>query len=259
MLAIQDTSKTKIRKTEYLKVRTISLIIIILIIVVISALIFIVEAKAESILSEAEAKASRIIFNANVDSNKKVAEISNSAQKRCNTIIEKTNEQANITIQNANTQSANIIKASEEKSKNIIEAAEKKSNNIIQTAIDTKIDEVEILLAITEAEAGNQSLKGKAAVAATILNRVKSGKFGSNTIEGIVYSPGQFQAVTNGSINNVDIDTSTIEAVTLCFKGKDYSNGALYFYNPENSEYKNIKWFKTLYTTAIIGDHTFKK
>lgn len=184
-------------------------------------------------------------------------------QKQAGDIIASAQEEANQILFEAKSNASEIEQtATEDANKEaatIIETAKGKADTIINNAINTKIDDIQTLLAITEAEAGGQSVKGRAAVAATIKNRVKSDEFEANSIKKVVYSPGQFDPVSNGTIRNITPTPSTVEGVKLCLEGKDYSNGALYFYNPSASTKSNRIWFSTLQTTAIIGDHVFKK
>lgn len=203
---------------------------------------------AENIITSAQKQANQIISDAKSDASKVKQTATKDASKEATSITETAEKNASSITQNA-----------EAKADTITKSAEDKANKIIDQAINTKIDDVQTLLAITEAEAGDQSVKGKAAVAATIKNRVTSDEFRANSIKDVVYSPGQFQAVSNGEINNVHISSSTVEGVKICLEGVDYSNGALYFYNPTVSTSKNKVWFSTLKTTAIIGDHVFKR
>ncbi|MDF2866465.1 MAG: cell wall hydrolase [Clostridia bacterium] len=202
-------------------------------------------------------------FTINFIREKQAEDIIVSAQEEANQILSEAKNDASIVKQNAkkdaHEQATNITEAAKIEAENITESAEVKADEIIDKAINTEIDEVQTLLAITEAEAGGQSIKGKAAVAATIKNRVKSDEFDADSIKEVVYSPGQFDPVSNGKIKSVKPSPSTFEGVKLCLQGKDYSNGALYFYNPSASGNESKKWFNTLQTTAIIDDHVFKK
>lgn len=213
-------------------------------------------------------------FTINIIKEKRAEDIIVSAQEEANQILSEAKNDASIVKQSAkkdaHEQAANITEAAKIEAKNITknaevkavtitESAEVKADEIIDEAINTEIDEVQTLLAITEAEAGGQSIKGKAAVAATIKNRVKSDKFVADSIKEVVYSPGQFDPVSNGKINSIKPSPSTFEGVKLCLQGKDYSNGALYFYNPSASGNASKKWFNTLQTTTVIDDHVFKK
>lgn len=57
-----------------------------------------------------------------------------------------------------------------------------------------------LLIQIVHAEAGNQDLLGRRLVADVVLNRMEHVDF-PNTVKGVIYQPGQFQPVNNGSIN----------------------------------------------------------
>lgn len=60
-------------------------------------------------------------------------------------------------------------------------------------------NEVVLLAALIQAEAGGQPYDGKVAVGAVVMNRVKSGGY-PNSIADVIYAPGQFGPVSNGSI-----------------------------------------------------------
>ena len=59
-------------------------------------------------------------------------------------------------------------------------------------------DEIWILACVIDWEAGTESYQGKLAVANVILNRLRSGYWGS-TIQSVVYARSQFTGVSNGS------------------------------------------------------------
>lgn len=66
-------------------------------------------------------------------------------------------------------------------------------------AIKANGNEVVLLAALIQAEAGGQPYDGKVAVGAVVMNRVKSGGY-PNSIVDVIYAPGQFGPVSNGSI-----------------------------------------------------------
>ena len=78
--------------------------------------------------------------------------------------------------------------------------AEEKREKLKQqlTAMQANGDEVTLLAALIQAEAGNQPYEGQLAVGAVVMNRVKSG--GYSSILAAIYAPGQFGVVSNGSI-----------------------------------------------------------
>ena len=78
--------------------------------------------------------------------------------------------------------------------------AEEKREKLKQqlTAMQANGDEVTLLAALIQAEAGNQPYEGQVAVGAVVMNRVRSGRYGS--ILAAIYAPGQFGVVSNGTI-----------------------------------------------------------
>lgn len=115
--------------------------------------------------------------------------------------------------------------------------------------------EVDLLNRLVEAEATGESYAGRVAVAEVVLNRVNSSIF-PNSIEGVIYDAGQFSPITDGRIN-MTASQSSKDAVQEALSGSNYTGGALYFYNPAVTGY--IGWFEAMETTAIIGNHHFKR
>ncbi len=60
-------------------------------------------------------------------------------------------------------------------------------------------NDLKLLTTIIYCEAGNQSYKGKVAVANVVLNRKKSKSF-PNTIKGVIYQKGQFTPARSGKL-----------------------------------------------------------
>lgn len=58
-------------------------------------------------------------------------------------------------------------------------------------------NDLALMAAIIEVEAGNQSYEGRLAVGSVVMNRVESSKF-PNTISGVIYQSGQFSPVASG-------------------------------------------------------------
>jgi N-acetylmuramoyl-L-alanine amidase len=111
-----------------------------------------------------------------------------------------------------------------------------------------------LIAQLVTAEAKGESFAGKVAVAEVIINRVESDEF-PNTVSGVVYQTNQFSPVADGSINNAPTQESK-EALQVALKGTDKTNGALFFYNPETA---TQRWLDSRPTTAVIGNHVFKK
>ena len=109
-----------------------------------------------------------------------------------------------------------------------------------------------LLAKLVYAEARGEPYKGKVAVAAVALNRVRSSSF-PNTISGVIYQSGAFSCVSNGSINNTP-DSSCIRAALEAMNGWDPTGGCLYFYNPKGT---SDKWIRTRTIKTVIGNHSF--
>ena len=64
----------------------------------------------------------------------------------------------------------------------------------------TNSSDLNLLSHIVYAEARGEVYTGQVAIAAVVLNRVKSSSF-PNTVSGVIYQPGAFTAVSDGQIN----------------------------------------------------------
>lgn len=103
-------------------------------------------------------------------------------------------------------------------------------------------------------EARGEPYTGQVAVGAVIMNRVKSSKF-PNTISGVIYQSGAFDAVSDGQIN-LNPDSTAKKAAQDALNGWDPSYGAIYYFNPSTATNKWI-WSRPL--TVTIGKHRFCK
>jgi len=114
-------------------------------------------------------------------------------------------------------------------------------------------DELNLLARLVAGEAEGEPYQGQVAVAAVILNRIKSSSF-PNTLSGVVYQPKAFESVSNGQIWRVqDLSTAT-RAAQDALNGWDPTQGALFFWNP----YKPVsKWIWTRTIITQIGRHVF--
>ena len=112
--------------------------------------------------------------------------------------------------------------------------------------------DINLLTRLVYGEARGESYTGQVAVAAVVLNRVKSSQF-PNTISGVIYQRYAFTAVDDGQINLTPNDTAR-KAVLAAVNGWDPSYGALYYYNPNTA---TSQWIFSRQTTVIIGRHVF--
>ena len=86
-----------------------------------------------------------------------------------------------------------------------------------------------MLLKIAMAERGNQDCtECIALVMRTVLNRVEAGGFGRN-IRGVIFAPGQFTPVADGSYHSAVPNEQCCEALKMVIHGWDESQGALYY------------------------------
>lgn len=119
----------------------------------------------------------------------------------------------------------------------------------------------ETLLAVVEAEAGGEDVKGRMMVANVILNRVKYERFPDNVTDVVWQKVGgaaQFTPTVDGRISKVTISDKTREAVNRVIDGEDLSQGALFFMGKATAEEHNKKWFNgSLEFLFEHGVHSF--
>ena len=104
------------------------------------------------------------------------------------------------------------------------------------------------------AEARGEPYVGQVAVAAVVLNRVRSASF-PNTIAGVIYQPWAFTCVNDGQIN-LSPDNNAIKAAKDALNGWDPTNGCLYYYNPATA---TSSWIWSRPVMLSIGKHNFAK
>ncbi len=116
----------------------------------------------------------------------------------------------------------------------------------------TSNNDLYLLAKCVYAEARGESYTGQVAVAAVILNRVKSPEF-PNTIAGVIYQPWAFTAVNDGQIN-LEPNQTAYNAARDALNGWDPTYGALFYYNAKTA---TNKWIYSKKTTVTIGNHVF--
>ena len=125
--------------------------------------------------------------------------------------------------------------------------------NTSQTTGSNSSD-INLLSHLIYGEARGESYRGQVAVGAVIMNRVKSSSF-PNSIAGVIYQRGAFDAVSDGQINMAP-DSTAKKAAQDAYNGWDPSYGAIYYFNPSTATNKWI-WSRPL--TVTIGKHRFCK
>ena len=113
---------------------------------------------------------------------------------------------------------------------------------------------VNLLARLVYGEARGEPYTGQVAVAAVVLNRVKSSSF-PNTIAGVIYQKGAFNVVDDGQIN-LEPNSTAIKAAQDALNGWDPTYGAIYYFNPNTA---TNKWIWSRPVTVTIGKHRFCK
>lgn len=122
------------------------------------------------------------------------------------------------------------------------------------TAVGYKNSDINLLARLVSAEAKGEPYRGQVAVAAVVLNRIKSASF-PNSIPDVIYEPGAFSPVANGEIWKEPV-SSAINATYEALNGTDPAYGALFFFNPAKTTNKYI-WSRP--QIIQIGKHIFAR
>ena len=115
-------------------------------------------------------------------------------------------------------------------------------------AVSADADELKLLAALIQCEAGNQPYEGRVAVGVVVMNRVKSGAY-PNNIQGVIYASGQFTPALNGTVDRVytggKISDTNYQAAQAALNGETTVGGALHFRRNNGRE------------GQVIGAHVF--
>lgn len=118
--------------------------------------------------------------------------------------------------------------------------------------------DLDLFARLVSSESAGESYLGQVAVAATVLNRVKSSRF-PNTIREVIYQVWggyyQYSPVEDGRIN-LPASQSAYQAVQAALGGWDPSYGATGFFNPAKT---TNQWVRSQPVTTVIGNHVFFK
>ena len=128
------------------------------------------------------------------------------------------------------------------------------SNSSSSGSSSSNSSDVNLLARAIYGEARGEPYVGQVAIAAVILNRVKSSQF-PNTISGVIYQSGAFDAVSDGQIN-LTPDSTAKKAAQDALNGWDPTYGAIYYFNPSTA---TNKWIWSRPMTVTIGKHRFCK
>ncbi len=128
------------------------------------------------------------------------------------------------------------------------------SSSTSTSSSSSNSNNVNLLARLIYGEARGEPYTGQVAVGAVVMNRVKSSSF-PNSISGVIYASGAFDAVKDGQINltpNSDAKKAAQDAIN----GWDPSYGAIYYFNPATA---TNKWIWSRPMTVTIGRHRFCK
>ncbi len=112
------------------------------------------------------------------------------------------------------------------------QAAQQQESGTSQSgAVSASYDEVTLLGALIQCEAGGEPYEGQLAVGAVVMNRLRAGYAGS--ISGVIYQGGQFTPASSGALASVlasgSISGSCMQAAQEAINGASNVGGALNF------------------------------
>lgn len=116
------------------------------------------------------------------------------------------------------------------------------------TAVAASVDEVTLLAALIQCEAGNECYEGQLAVGAVVMNRVRSGGY-PGSIYDVIYQSGQFTPAGSGSVASVAAKGpkgSCMQAAQEAINGMDNTGGATCFRRASSGQ-----------AGVVIGNHVF--
>ena len=115
-------------------------------------------------------------------------------------------------------------------------------------AVEATVDDVTLLAAIIQCEAGNEVYEGQLAVGAVVMNRVRSGGY-PGTVHDVIYQKSQFPPAGAGSVANVAAKgpkQSCLQAAQEALNGTDNTGGATCFRRASSG-----------HAGVVIGNHVF--
>ncbi|OAB41523.1 spore cortex-lytic enzyme [Paenibacillus glacialis] len=132
------------------------------------------------------------------------------------------------------------------------ETSDKKAPMGSANSMGLSENDLKIMANAVYGEARGEPFEGQVAVAAVILNRVKSSEF-PNTPSGVIFQPRAFTAVADGQIY-LEPNEQARKAVMQALNGWDPSGGCLYYFNPKTA---TSPWIWTRPQVKTIGAHIF--
>lgn len=128
-------------------------------------------------------------------------------------------------------------------------ARQTSSTGVTQNAaVAASCDDVTLLAALIQCEAGSEPYEGKLAVGAVVMNRLRSGRYGSSIYD-VIYAKGQFTPARSGKVANVVAkgpSASCRQAAQDALNGMDNTGGATSFRRASSG-----------HAGVVIGHHVF--
>ena len=149
-----------------------------------------------------------------------------------------------ITIEEEQAELARI--AEEEAAKKAAQVTE--VTTVQNAAVEATVDDVTLLAALIQCEAGNECYEGQLAVGAVVMNRVRSGRY-AGSIYGVIYQAGQFPPAGRGAVASIAANgpkSSCIQAAQEALNGADNTGGATCFSRASSG-----------HAGVVIGNHVF--
>ena len=140
-------------------------------------------------------------------------------------------EQAQIAAQKEAERKAAAEAAKAAKKNTSENTSSKKAETTQGEAVSAGADDLTLLAAIIECEAGGESYECQLAVGAAVINRVKSGSY-PNSISGVIYQKGQFGPASSGKLARKlsgRISSSCYSAAQEAMSGVDNTGGCTSF------------------------------
>lgn len=149
-------------------------------------------------------------------------------------------------------QKANGLKADGIAGKATLNAMGISSSNSSSSSGENNSNDLNLLSRVVYSEARGEPYVGQVAVAAIVLNRVSHSSF-PNSVAGVVYQSGAFDAVSDGQIN-LTPDSTARKAAQDAINGWDPTYGCIYYFNPSTA---TSKWIWSRPQVLTIGKHIF--
>lgn len=136
---------------------------------------------------------------------------------------------------------AAFIKAAEEQAKKEAAAKAQASSEVsssIKSSYSASTDELTLLAALVEKEAGGSGYQGMLAVGSVVMNRVRSSSY-PNSVEGVIGQKGQFTGGIAGLSNIISRGPSSAayRAAEAALAGEDIVDGKLNFRSSSTGHY----------------------